>query len=47
MANRSGYGWNEEAHIPDVPEDAWMNLKEVLEHDNFFFVTLGLLIINF
>ncbi|XP_078156234.1 uncharacterized protein LOC144551999 [Carex rostrata] len=28
MANRSGCGWNEETHIPDVPEDAWTNLQE-------------------
>ncbi|XP_078148651.1 uncharacterized protein LOC144544111 [Carex rostrata] len=28
MANRSGCGWNEEAHTPDVPEDAWTNLQE-------------------
>ncbi|XP_078174942.1 uncharacterized protein LOC144568460 [Carex rostrata] len=28
MANRSGCSWNEDAHIPDVPEDAWRDLKE-------------------
>lgn len=31
MANRSGCSWNEDAHIPDVPEDAWRDLKEVLQ----------------
>ncbi|XP_078174889.1 uncharacterized protein LOC144568416 [Carex rostrata] len=28
MANRSGCTWNEDTHMPDVPEDAWIDLKE-------------------
>ncbi|KAF3326371.1 hypothetical protein FCM35_KLT08001 [Carex littledalei] len=28
MANRSGCTWNEDTHLPDVPKNAWTDLKE-------------------